>query len=229
MATRNSKVYIPASSADDWQQFLADPAKQWKTGYSARTMAYSWQEANGIPDEVQAVLSQDESLRKMEALLVIPEHQVPLPGGRRASQNDAWVLARAGSSLVSIAVEGKVNESFGPTLGEWGPDSSSGKRERYSYLCDQLGLSQSIDEAIRYQFLHRTASALIEARRFNASRAIMLVHSFSQVDEGIQDYKNFLSLFGASGSVNQLISVGERGGVDLSLCWVRGDKRYLDK
>ncbi|RKZ13461.1 hypothetical protein DRQ53_13270 [bacterium] len=80
MATRNSKIYIPASSADDWQQFLADPAKQWKTGYSARTMAYSWQEANGIPDEVQGVLSQDEALRKMEALLVIPEHQVPLPG-----------------------------------------------------------------------------------------------------------------------------------------------------
>ncbi|RLA52297.1 MAG: hypothetical protein DRR42_07915, partial [Gammaproteobacteria bacterium] len=151
------------------------------------------------------------------------------PGGRRASQNDAWVLARAGSSLVSMAVEGKVSESFGPTLGEWQPDSSSGKRERYSYLCEQLGLDQSIDETVRYQFLHRTASALIEARRLNASRAIMLVHSFSQVDEGIQDYKKFLSLFGVSGDVNQLVPVGERGGVDLSLCWVRGDKRYLDK
>ena len=30
-----SKILTPSSGPDDWQQFLADPQKQWKRGYSA--------------------------------------------------------------------------------------------------------------------------------------------------------------------------------------------------
>jgi hypothetical protein len=40
-----SQIYLPASTPDLWAQFLAEPVKQWRTGYSARTLAYSWQEA----------------------------------------------------------------------------------------------------------------------------------------------------------------------------------------
>jgi len=42
-----------------------------------------------------------------------------LPGGAAASQNDVWVLGEISNGLVSIAVEGKVSETFGPTVGEW--------------------------------------------------------------------------------------------------------------
>jgi len=223
-----SKIYIPASCADDWKQFLAEPDKQWKRGYSARALAYCWHEADGLPSSVQAILSTIPGLRGIGALMIFSEHQVPLPGGKRASQNDVWVLARAKEGLVSIAVEGKVSEPFGPTIDEWGPDSSPGKTKRLKYLCEQLGISKPIPGDLRYQLLHRTASAMIEADKFQARHAIMLVHSFSQTDEWFEDYETFLSLFGVSGSIDELVSAGSVAEISLHFAWVRGDPRYLE-
>ena len=40
--------FAPADKPADWQRLLADPVKHWKTGYSARSMAYSWTEARGF-------------------------------------------------------------------------------------------------------------------------------------------------------------------------------------
>ena len=111
-------IFVPVTSVDQWKQLLADPDKQWRTGYSARTLAHCWQEASGLPASVQTVFRQwgTEPFNDLEVLLVLPEHQVPLPGGSRPSQSDVWVLARGGTDLVSIAVEGKVSEPFGPTI-----------------------------------------------------------------------------------------------------------------
>ncbi len=36
-----------------------------------------------------------------------------------------------------------------------------------------------LDPGVRYQLLHRTASVVIEAKRFHATTAVMIVHSFS--------------------------------------------------
>jgi hypothetical protein len=33
-----AKILIPASSPEDWKKFLAEPEKQWKSGYSARSL-----------------------------------------------------------------------------------------------------------------------------------------------------------------------------------------------
>ena len=196
--------------------------------FSARTLAHCWQDADGIPDHVQRVLCQAAELAGLEALIVIPEHQVPLTGGARPSQNDIWVLGRTKNDIVSIAVEGKVSEPFGPTIGEWGPTSTDGKKERFDYLCSMLGLHTELPENIRYQLLHRTASAIIEARRFHANHAVMLVHSFSLSDEWLADYKRFVSLFGASSAIDKTVSVGQRSGVGLHFAWVRGEKKFLD-
>lgn len=133
-------MLIPTQSAEDWKQFLAKPEKHWKSGYSARIIAYCWQEADGFPDEVQSALTQEPAFAGLETLIVIPEHKVMLNGRARPSQNDIWVIARTKTSLVSIAVEGKVSESFGPTMAEWGIIPSDGKRERLRYLCSVLGL-----------------------------------------------------------------------------------------
>lgn len=221
-----SRVYIPAASAEQWSQFLAEPVKHWRQGYSARALAYSWQEAADFPAEVGAVLS--STFPAAELLLAIPEHQVPLPGGSRPSQNDIWCLARSQDKLISIAVEGKVSEPFGQTIQEWQAVSSPGKSERLSYLLNLLGLS-SVPDILRYQLLHRTASAIIEAQRFNATLAIMLVHSFSQSSEWFQDYAAFVALLGGSAAENSVVSVGSRSGVSLHLAWVRGNVAYLSK
>jgi len=220
---------IPATSPEQWKNFLAEPDKHWKRGYSAKTLAYCWQEAEGFPESVKRVLSQKPVFRDLEMLFAIPEHQVPLQGGSRSSQNDIWILAGNNEGLVSIAVEGKVSESFGPTIDEWDYTSSPGKQERMTFLCSLLGIEFPLPGNIRYQLIHRTASAILEAKRFHAKHAVMLVHSFSQTDEWFSDYKEFLSLFDLTASVDKTASVGRVSGVMLHFSWVRGKKHYLNK
>ena len=222
-------VYIPTSSAEHWAQCLAEPGKHWRTGFSARTLAYSWHEALGFPTEVQAALSAAEPFAGIEMLLAIPEHQVPLPGGSRPSQNDIWILARAKNALVSIAVEGKIAEPFGPTVAEWLADGSPGKKVRLEFLASILGLQVPVPGHVRYQLLHRAASAVIEAQRFCASHAVMLVHSFSQGRQWFADYAAFAALFGVDVEANRVASIQQSGPIQLHLCWVCGNEQYLAK
>ena len=126
------KILIPSTGVDHWRQLLADPDKHWKTGYSAKALAHCWQEADGLPTSVHAVFSRQgiAPFNELEVLMALPEHQVQLPGGPRPSQNDVWGLAKGGGDIISIAVEGKVSETFGPTLEEWLQEASAGKKQR---------------------------------------------------------------------------------------------------
>lgn len=224
-----NRIYIPTSSADQWAALLAEPTKHWRTGFSARTLAHSWQEANGFPVEVADALATSGALQGAELLLAIPEHQVRLPGGGRPSQNDVWALARAGGQLASVAVEGKVAEPFGPTVGEWLEQPSEGKALRLAFLQAELGLTEQPGPEIRYQLLHRTVSAIVEAKRFGAAHAVMLVHSFSQDHRWFGDFAAFAGLLGVGVEVGRVVAVGQRGGVQLHVGWVRGNPIYLSK
>jgi hypothetical protein len=221
-------IYIPASNAEQWAPFLAEP-KHWCKGRSARTLAYSWQEAQGFPDEVASVFRGSSHFSDIQLLLAVPEHQVALPGGARPSQSDIWALARSDTSLVSIAVEGKVDETFGPTLAEWLVEASPGKATRLAFLQEQLTLPGVLPGAVRYQLLHRTASAIIEARRFCATKAIMLVHSFAPAKDWFEDYSAFAGLFGVDAQPDRVLSAGNCAGVDLHLAWVSGNHEYLSR
>ncbi|MBF0185959.1 MAG: hypothetical protein HQM06_16440 [Magnetococcales bacterium] len=218
----------PSQGAEQWKHFLA-AEYHWRTGYSARSLAYCWEAAQGgFPLEVVHLLDSSPGLMGLEMLFAIPEHQVPLPGGKAASQNDIWILGQRTSELVSMAVEGKVAESFGPTMEEWlGENPSPGKRERLDFLCSLLGLSQPLPGTIRYQLLHRTASALIEAQRFQAGKAVMIVHSFSQQHEWFEDFARFTELFGMNSQPGVMTPPIRRANLQLYLGWVRGDARWL--
>lgn len=225
-----NKIYVPTAGVEDWQALLADPVKHWKTGYSARALAYCWEEASGFPPEIQGLFDKSQMIcfKDIEPLLIIPEHKVPLPGGNTQSQNDVFVLARSATNLISISIEGKVSESFGPTLGEWYKEPSQGKIERLAYLKKMLGLCGEIDTAIRYQLLHRTASAVIEARKYHATKAVMIVHSFSQSCEWLEDYQAFVQLYGKEAQVGELVPVTRVDGVDLYVGWSKGSAEYLE-
>lgn len=222
----SNRILVPSSGPDSWSAFLAEPDKQWKKGFSARTLAYSWESASGFPIEIEEVLK--SSFEGPEILLAIPEHQVPLPGGARPSQNDLWVLARSRGQLVSIAVEGKVAEPFGPTIDEWRASPSTGKTTRLKYLLELLDIPEAPGN-LRYQLLHRTASALIEARRFNSKHAVMLVHSFSQSHQWFEDYSAFVELIGGNPTINGMTSVGPRSDIELHLGWVCGEAGFLER
>jgi hypothetical protein len=220
-----NSIYIPSAGPDDWRQFLAKPDLHWAIGYSARTLANAWEAATGLPLEISELLS--PLLGPLELLLAIPEHQVPLPGGRTASQNDVFALLRSSDALIACAVEGKVDEPFGPTVGEWLSADTPGKRERLGFLCELLGIPQPVDPAIRYQLLHRTASAIIEAGRFNAGAAAMVVHSFSQTHRWRGDFEAFAGLLGLKLELEAAGKVMLPSGLPLYLGWAVGNPTFL--
>jgi len=183
-------IYVPASGLDDWRKLLADPEKHWRPGYSAQATAQAWQIAGGLPPEVADILGPGAEL-----LLAIPEHKVPMPGRGRESQCDVFALAKAGGQIIAVAVEGKVAEPFGPTIGEWLAAPTREKTARISAICGMLGLRALPEPSLRYQLFHRTAAAVIEARRFETDAAAMIVHSFSPQHLWFDDFVAFCAAF----------------------------------
>jgi len=222
-----SKIYKPTAGAADWQGFLADPKKQWRTGFSAKTLAHCWDAANGLPTEIASILRPlgDD----LDLLLAIPEYKVALPGSARGeSQNDVFALVRAGGKTLAVMVEGKVNEPFGETLGDWLQNASDGKRNRLAFMAKLLRVTLPLPNDIRYQLLHRTASAVIEAQRFNTDAAVMLVHSFSSERKWFEDFVRFASLFGVSVTTpNELFPLRADARPLLYIGWVCGDCKFL--
>lgn len=208
------RIFLPSNGAEDWRALLADPDKHWRAGYSARAAAERWENARGLPEEVGAVFER-AGLGPVELLAAFPEWKTPLPGGRRESQTDVLALVRTARGLFVAGVEAKVAEPFGPTVSEWLADASPGKVERLKFPRDKLGLHENVF-ALRYQLLHRTASAIIEAERFGAAGAAMIVHSFSQTGAWRADFAAFLAA----------MRIEERrvrdGNPSLVLAWAQG-------
>lgn len=226
-----SKFFIPASEPEDWRKLLADPDKQWKTGFSAKSLAYCWQKTNDFPRSIKKIFkdSNSELFQNAKILLAFPEYEVPLkPFESHPSQNDIFILAKGNDQLISIAVEGKVDEPFGEIITDWKLRDRGGTKVRLNFLCEVLQLDENKINHIRYQLLHRTASAVIEAKRFNAANALMLVHSFSQTNEWFKDYCQFLALFDVKGAINSLVFAENIDGIDLYFAWVKGSKKYLE-
>jgi hypothetical protein len=223
-----SKVYVPTVGPTEWKRFLADPGKQWRTGFSAKTLAHCWESADGLPNEIASMLKPHGS--DVELLLAIPEYKVPLPGASRGeSQNDVFALARAGDLTFAIMVEGKVSEPFGEPLGDWLQNASDGKRKRLASICDLLGLTLPLPDHIYYQLLHRTASAVIEARRFKTDAAAMIVHSFSPERIWFEAFEQFASLFNVAVAPNELTVVRPNAAPPLYIGWAHGDGKFLSE
>ncbi|MFC1560806.1 DUF6946 family protein [Pseudomonadota bacterium] len=220
-------ILVPSAGPGDWKALLADPELHWARGRSARSLAHCWEDGDGFPPEIKIALSKVNQLADVEPMLIFPEWKVPLPGGHTASQNDVWILGRVSVGLISIAIEGKVDESFDKTLGKWKEDASQGKRDRLDYLNKCLGLSKDPPDHIYYQLMHRTVSAVIEAKRFEARAAVMLVHSFSSTDQWFDEFAEFCKLFDISASVGTIGETTCIDGMPLFLGWVHGDERFL--
>ena len=223
-------IFIPTSSGADWQRLLAKPKLHWKSGRSAMAAAACW-EANApqLPPEIIDVLaaSEDESLTGLELLAAIPEWKVDLPGGDRPSQTDVLALTRNEAGLVVLCVEAKVDEPFGPTLGEKRREASSGQRERLAYLEKELGCSKPLEDSIRYQLLHRTASALLTARSFHAHVAVMLVQSFSPVSRWREDFEAFVHAVAARPVTPDLSELKTNTSSRLLVGWCCGAEEFL--
>jgi hypothetical protein len=109
------------------------------------------------------------------------------PNARSISSKLAQRLRRSPMALAGVRLE---------TIGEWRAQASAGRNQRLAFLCSQLGFRNGADDALRYQLVHRAASALIEAKRIGASAAAMVVLSFEEDARSKADYQTFATCCG---------------------------------
>lgn len=224
------KYYTSTKGVLSWKELLADPEKHWKPGYSAYELAYSWEDANNLPACVEKAFkgSNIPLFQNVKVLYGFPEYPVSLPGRGKSSQNDLYVLAKANDEFLTIMVEGKVSEEFDVKVEDWIRDSSEGKKNRLNYLVGLLNLEEKDILQIRYQLLHRAASAVKEAIDVNAKNAMMLIHSFSEEGKWFNDYAHFVNLFNLDPKKDGVVGPVAVSGVNLYFGWVTGT-RVLSK
>ncbi len=210
----------PLGTPHDARAYLADPIKHWRTDHSALELAKIWIGSGGIPPSVTAVLASSDTYTGCRLVEGLFEREVDLGTPGRSSQTDLLALVQLADGYGVIAVEGKAREPFGPLVSAW--NDGPGKQRRLDDLCKQLGLDAADAGNLRYQLLHRTVSALIEARRYGAREALMLVHSFDAADSSLDAYQVFAAALGLTNAApNAITDSTLRGDVTLRLGWVK--------
>jgi hypothetical protein len=124
--------------------------------------------------------------------------------------------------LISLAVEAKAGEAFDKTIDQWLKDAkaTSGKPARLEHLRLILGIQAQIPMTTRYQLLHRAASAVLEAARFGAPDALLLIQSFASDPNSTTAFAHFGALVGCECAVNAIVEGPVLAGVRLHLGWV---------
>jgi hypothetical protein len=218
------RLFVPTAGLGTWKTLLADPELHWKRGASAMELAVSWETAaktpRGLPREVGQVLDSHPASAGAELLFAFPEHRVALPGGSRASQTDLWAVVKTTSGLISVAVEAKAGEPFGPTIAEWAREGSTGKTTRLQALCECLGMSPDANSALRYQLFHRSASAVLEANRIGTRAAAVLVQNFRAGGTSWGDFEQFVHQLGGSAVRNGVCACRCQAVDPLLFAWV---------
>lgn len=188
----------PITKPEDVIPFLGKGPLHWKKGRSAFETAQSWFAAAGLPPAIQAIFDAEPDLAGLRLLRAFFERQTQLDDtGRGPSQTDVLAVLEARDGVVVAGIEAKVDETFGPLVLDW-MDGSPAKKRRLSRLSSELGISEVVAYPLRYQLLHRTAAALLEARGHGARLAVMLVQSFSPrtIRAGFSDFQAFSRAIG---------------------------------
>jgi len=199
---------------------LLVPATNDDTSSAAR-LTTKWREADGFPTEVARLLRSHEATASAAMLLAIPEHHVRLAGGARAAQTDLWVLARTPRGLLSIVVDAGRGDADDGTAREWHTAESHEKTTMA--LRSLLEIDRESELAIGHRLFHRTACALLEARRFFASGAAVIIHSVGATRRTFLEFQGFVALLGGRLSrPGELAAVPPREGIALYFGWAEG-------
>lgn len=230
MSKQIKRIFIRTLGGEDWQPLLAKPTLHWKKGASAMTAAASWENAaDRLPAEISSLLNESSvsSLANLELLAAIPEWQVSLPGGATNSATDILALCRNKLGLCVIAVEAKVMEDFGPPLADKRQAATPGQLERLDFLHRLLKVDR-FEDHVRYQLLHRTASALLTAQQFHATTAVMLVHAFATPADRIDDFLTFATTLGAQQLAPGVWHIPSFSEPALYLVWCKGNESHRE-
>ena len=217
---RSSRIAVALKRPEDVIPHLGK-AHHWKQGRSAKSLADSWFYANDVPDVVRSLLAQSDRLVGAEFLDAWLERETDLQDGRATpSQTDLVALLGIGEKLAVLGIEAKVDESFGPLVAEWLASASEGKAHRLAKLCALFQLDPAQVGHLRYQLFHRTAAAILEAKRFRTDTAILIVQSFCPRSTGLADATAFFEAIGMPGlESGKLLAARRFDGVDLWIGW----------
>ncbi len=223
-----SSFQIPIEKPDEIIPRLGKQEKHWKVGRSAYELSNAWMNAGGIPPSVRAVLAKAPEWANATLLEGIFERETEIPGKGRPSQTDLLALVTLNDTNAILGVEGKVDEPFGPLVGEWLVDSASAnKTVRLAGLCATLGVRPDAVNDLRYQLFHRCCAVIYEAKRFRYPRAMMLVHSFAPVGRdatmpaGFADFAAFASALGMPIAAPGDVTMAKMcEGIEFRLAWV---------
>jgi hypothetical protein len=229
------RLYVPVTEPEDVVRHLGKKEKHWKGGKSAHALAYAWHGRADFPPAIDAALKGHSIFKSAKLIDGFLERQTDLGSSGRHSQTDLLAIVGVDDGLAILAVEGKAGESFGKYVEDW-LDGTDEKEERLRGLCSILGLDRDVALRLRYQLLHRSASAILEAKRYRTSVAALLVHSFSNDTKGFADFGAFLqALRLETPTRGALVGPVERKGVSLYAGWVQdelerdGSSTYLDR
>ncbi|HEY4942911.1 MAG TPA: hypothetical protein VII56_15895 [Rhizomicrobium sp.] len=192
--TGGSHLSVPMRRPEDVIAHLGKGVRHWSSGYSAHSLASAWFGAKGFPPAVRALLDGSDVFRGAVFVDGLFERATELGDGLEPTHTDLLVIAKRNGKLIAIGVEGKAEEPFAQLVGEWLAADTKGTRpKRLRELCAMLGFAGEPDPRLRYQLFHRAAACALEAERYGAETALLLVHSFSEKRTSLCDYRNFVT------------------------------------
>lgn len=203
-------------TVSDWVEIVT--ARNFKPGHSAYECAHKWKGVRSkFPEPITSILQKSESLslRDLRICQIQAEYAVYLDTHTSPSRNDLLLFCECqrGQKVV-IAVEAKCDESFAQPVRDWlctadSPNPRSQckmftdekqpverKLRRLAFLNEVLSQNFGSDSTIRYQLLHRFASAILTARQTFACAGVMLIEAFTQSERNFKDFQEFCTVLG---------------------------------
>jgi hypothetical protein len=211
---------IPVIDAREVRRSLPEPDIQWVPGSSAFELAFAWVAAGDLPPSVRRVLLSVPAYADIKLTKAVFAKHTDLRSFGGPNDTHLMVYAEVKDGSVVIAVEGKREEGFGPSVAHW--KDSVARERRLNTICQTLCVDPKDCQALNYPLLRRTVSALFEAQHEHAKHAMLMVHSFSDKDTGFEAFRAFTATIGAPVLAPNQVSV-ERvlDGVSLRFAWVR--------
>jgi hypothetical protein len=182
-------IFENISSVEDWEKHAPpQEATQWKDGRSARELAKAWFPVPGqmeIPAEFQVLLDSSPMTAGVSLEKAVPELETRFDDcGGKGHHSDLAVWGKVGLNRVTICVEARTDEEFGPLAGEYVVKRARDKPasrvpERFSLLCEGLmGYQSDVVNRLRYQLFTAVAGTLVEASKYDADIAVLVIHEF---------------------------------------------------
>lgn len=193
------------STIEDWFEFAPPEGKekQWKDKHSAKELArYFINNWPSMPVEIDKILDNIGVTSKL--FLCEPERETDFVsnglGYGKSRQHDILLM---GNDIV-IGLEAKATENLDKYVLEKFDSSKYNHHLRYDGICNAIiGKSAAECDLIRYQLLSATMGTLLEAKKSNIKKAMVLIIVFESdittkehtklTEEDVEYFKSFLT------------------------------------